>query len=553
MAAANLPAPTHAPLALPRGPRTAAWTSVAFSAVLVIACIVFADSSRVLEHLQRVDSRWLVVFFAISLVQLGLLGLRWSRIAAALGLRLSWFTATTEYALSILLNQVLPTGIAGDGLRALRQGKRSEEYRFLQVLEALALDRASGQLGLWVVVLLSAPLALRAGVVSPGGLATATVLMVGVLLMVWVIVTRITRWEAPAGRALAWCRRASALLLAPRRAAAHLPLSMLLVGAMLLELYVAARAIGVVLPWSQLLWLGPFILVAASVPSFFGGWGIREGASAVLFASAGLPPSTGVAVSMTFGVLTLVVSLPGIIVLFFDADRTRAADSTPWHDAHALSVCVGAFLALWAHYLPVLALVSALCFVILVARSWGSWTPGGGFGAPNMVTSLRLLMTLGLLMGYGRQPNSTLAACALLVLLLDVLDGWLARRLCQSSEFGARFDVEADALLVLTLSTILFTAGIAGPWVLVAGLWRYIYVLAPVVAPTPRGEATRSRLGRLLYVLMIGCFVGALITPAGLAVELAAIGTLAVSISFLRSFWQRYAPVGVVPPVASSP
>jgi phosphatidylglycerophosphate synthase len=320
---------------------------------------------------------------------------------------------------------------------------------------------------------------------------------------------------------------------------------MLLVGATLLEFYVAARAVGVVLPWSQLLWLGPLILVAASVPSFFGGWGIREGASALLFASAGLPQSTGVAVSVIFGVFTLVVSLPGILVLFFDADRTRAADSTPWHDAHALSLCVGTCVALWAHYPPLLAFVSALCFLILVARSWGRWTPGGRFGAPNMVTSLRLFMTLGLLMGYERQPNRVVAACALLILLLDVLDGWLARRMRQISEFGAHFDVEADAMLVLTLSMVLFTARIAGPWVLLAGLWRYIYVLAPAVAPTPHGEAKRSRLGRLLYVLMMGCFVGALTTPAGLAVKLAAIGTLAVSISFLRSFWQRYVPMGV--------
>lgn len=546
LTAADPPAQTtHAPLALPRRSPTAAWTSLALSAVLVVASIGFGDSRRVLEHLQRVDTRWLVVAFAISLLQLGLLGLRWSLIARALGLRLGWFKATTEYALSILLNQVLPTGIAGDGLRAVRHVKSSRDYSFLQVLEALALDRASGQIGLWLVVLLSAPLTLRAGFVNLGWMAAGAVLVLGVLLVVGVILVRSTRWETLAARVLAYCRRTSALLLAPRKAAVHLSLSILLVGATLLELYVAARSVGVVMPWSQLLWLGPLILVAASVPSFFGGWGIREAASALLFAGAGLPQSTGIAVSLIFGVFTLVVSVPGIVVLFFDADPTRAADSTSWDYANAFSVCVGTVLALWTDYPPLLAFVSGSCLLIIVARSWGTWTSGGRFGAPNMVTSLRLLMTLGLLMGYGRQPNSVAAACAVLVLLLDVLDGWLARRMCQSSAFGARFDVEADALLVLTLSIILFSSGIAGPWVLLAGFWRYIYVLATAVAPTRRGEAKRSGLGRLLYVLMIGCFIGALITPAGLAVKLAAIGTLAVSGSFLRSFWQRYVAAGV--------
>ena len=37
-----------------------------------------------------------------SFLRLGLLGLRWSRIARELGLELGWLQATTEYALSLL-------------------------------------------------------------------------------------------------------------------------------------------------------------------------------------------------------------------------------------------------------------------------------------------------------------------------------------------------------------------------------------------------------------------------------------------------------------------
>src|SRR5690606_14587250 len=63
----------------------------------------------------------------------------------------------------------------------------------------------------------------------------------------------------------------------PRQLCVHLPLSLVLILLLLAQLYIAARAVGVVLSASQLLWLGPLVLLAMSAPSFFAGWGIREG------------------------------------------------------------------------------------------------------------------------------------------------------------------------------------------------------------------------------------------------------------------------------------
>src|SRR5690606_25802093 len=83
------------------------------------------------------------------------------------------------------------------------------------------------------------------------------------------------------------------------------------------------RAAGIVLDVFLLCWLGPLISIASSVPSFFGSWGIREGASALLFASAGLPGSAGVAASLLVGTFSLVSALPGVAVMFFDAQGTH--------------------------------------------------------------------------------------------------------------------------------------------------------------------------------------------------------------------------------------
>jgi phosphatidylglycerophosphate synthase len=70
-------------------------------------------------------------------------------------------------------------------------------------------------------------------------------------------------------------------------------------------------------------------------------------------------------------------------------------------------------------------------------------------------------------------------------LLLDGVDGQVARRTGTTSAFGARFDMEADSFLVLVLS--LYVAGSAGWWVLAIGGMRYAYLFGIWSTPWMRG------------------------------------------------------------------
>ena len=66
-------------------------------------------------------------------------------------------------------------------------------------------------------------------------------------------------------------------------------------------------------------------------------------------------------------------------------------------------------------------------------------------------------------------------------LVLDAVDGWVARRTGTMTELGARFDMEVDAFLLLVLSA--YVAPILGLWVLAIGLMRYVFVAAGWVLP----------------------------------------------------------------------
>ncbi len=115
------------------------------------------------------------------------------------------------------------------------------------------------------------------------------------------------------------------------------------------------------------------------------------------------------------------------------------------------------------------------------------------FGAANWVTLLRAMLAVAFLVigvvEAWRDVTPTeawrwlVAAAALAALCLDGVDGHLARRFATTSAFGARFDMETDALTMLALSLLVWGWGQAGAWVLLSGLMRYIFVLGGLVWP----------------------------------------------------------------------
>jgi glycosyltransferase 2 family protein len=85
----------------------------------------------------------------------------------------------------------------------------------------------------------------------------------------------------------------------------------------------AGRAAGVAMSAFAVVQVVPLVLATTTFPWAFAGLGPRELATASLFAWIGLSAADGVAVSITFGALSLLASAPGVMVLLFPG-RQRA-------------------------------------------------------------------------------------------------------------------------------------------------------------------------------------------------------------------------------------
>jgi phosphatidylglycerophosphate synthase len=161
------------------------------------------------------------------------------------------------------------------------------------------------------------------------------------------------------------------------------------------------------------------------------------------------------------------------------------------------------------------------------------------FGAANQVTLLRaglVCLIGGVLLASGRAPvmSWSLAALVAVALALDAVDGWLARRLRLVSAFGARFDVEIDALLLLILALLVWQAGQVGAWVLAIGLLRYGFVLAGQLLPWLRAPLPPSRRRKAVCVQQGVTLLLCLLPPVTpwLASAAAAIALIGLALSF---------------------
>uniref|UniRef100_UPI003F48CEE6 CDP-alcohol phosphatidyltransferase family protein n=1 Tax=Variovorax sp. LT1R16 TaxID=3443728 RepID=UPI003F48CEE6 len=184
---------------------------------------------------------------------------------------------------------------------------------------------------------------------------------------------------------------------------------------------------------------------------------------------------------------------------------------------------------------------------LLMWAGLATHAPHARFGAANGITLGRLALIALLAATLGESSADTaafgwaLVALATVAALLDAVDGPVARRRHEASAFGARFDMETDALLILVLCALVLQQGKAGAWILASGAMRYAFVaaawrwpwLAHPLPPSLRRKAVCvAQIATLIVCLgpVVEASWASLVAGAGL---LALIGSFAVDVHWL--------------------
>ncbi|TVR65278.1 MAG: hypothetical protein EA422_04565 [Gemmatimonadales bacterium] len=283
--------------------------------LVLVGILYWLGGAGLGDRLRNLSPGWVLVALLLSVLQVVISAWRWRFTAARLGMRLPFRRALAEYYLAGFLNQVLPGGVVGDVTRAWRHAGR--DVRAGRAFRAVILERASGQVIMTGVALAS--LVLMVSTMVGGGSAADGEILRGWLVTGAVAVASLGVVGAAAYRFLhrrlrAEIRRA---LLGRRALPVQMVTSALVVASYLAVYLASARAVGVETPVSVLLPLVAPVLVAMLIPLTVAGWGVREGAAALVWAAVGLGAAEGVAISVAYGLLVLVSTLPGGLVLLW--------------------------------------------------------------------------------------------------------------------------------------------------------------------------------------------------------------------------------------------
>jgi phosphatidylglycerophosphate synthase len=196
----------------------------------------------------------------------------------------------------------------------------------------------------------------------------------------------------------------------------------------------------------------------------------------------------------------------------------------------------------------------AACLLSRAVRRSGA----GTLGPADLVTLLRAALVGGVaaLVGSsltGSAPGAALTALTVVALVLDVVDGRVARNTGTVSAVGARFDMEVDSVLVLLLSV--YVARSLGLWVVALGSVHYVLVLARRGLPWLRSPVPPRYWCKVVAavqaIVLVTAATGML--PRGVVVLALAVVAALLAESFGREVWELWRSHRAGPRAAVAP
>ncbi len=298
------------------------WVRLVVGVAVLVVLVWRVGSGPFLDGLNTVDSRSLLVATLIAMCTTVCCAWRWRVVVRGMGVGLPMREAVASYYRSQFLNSTLPGGVLGDVHRAVRHGRESGDLP--RGARAVVWDRVTGQtvqVVLTVMVLLALPSPVRSSVpvVAVGVVLGLLALALAIRAVARGGATRLSRAVTTVVgdlRAGVFARRAWPVIVVA---------SALAVVGHVATFLVAARTAGSTTSTLELVPLALVVLVAMGIPANVAGWGPREGVAAWVFGAAGLGAAQGVTTAVVYGVMVLVASLPGAVVLLMTVRRPAHA------------------------------------------------------------------------------------------------------------------------------------------------------------------------------------------------------------------------------------
>jgi uncharacterized protein (TIRG00374 family) len=286
---------------------------------LFYALVMQIDLNATVGLMAATDWRSVLGIVGVMVLQVIVAVFRWYRIMISKGVQISVRRSARYFWLGLFFNQLLPSSIGGDAIRGyclVRDGQ-SVGRATLSVL----LDRILGMAGLVVLIALAIPYAMNL-IKNPemqwGMMSALLVVIAGFIAILFmdIFTRRFSSWRVMKG--LTTLASDARQLLGSRQGLGLVLFSVLIHILSIVVVGMLSSALSIKVDWIALTIIVPITTLLITIPLSIAGWGVREGVMVVGLGYVGIAPEEALALSILYGLLTLVVALPGMLAWLTD-------------------------------------------------------------------------------------------------------------------------------------------------------------------------------------------------------------------------------------------
>jgi uncharacterized protein (TIRG00374 family) len=267
----------------------------------------------------------LIVLFLLSLAG----AVRWSNVLKIIGYPLKFVMLWPIMLVASFFNQALPSTLGGDIVR-MAHGYREGipgEIAFSNVI----IDRLASFASLLMLVAMSLPISLGVMGKTSQWWMPPFVVLAGIMgLVVLILLKNIPHqfkniWLVR--NTIVFSENLSAVLTNQKWGWRVIVAGFVVHVLRVIAIWLLAKGLIIEVSLLACLALVPLVLLVAMIPISIGGWGVREGAFLGAFSLVGVAPGDAVALSATFGLCTIFVSLPGGLIWLCNREIRESANA----------------------------------------------------------------------------------------------------------------------------------------------------------------------------------------------------------------------------------
>jgi uncharacterized protein (TIRG00374 family) len=284
------------------------------------------DFHDAFTQIQRLSFLTIIIILSIFIIQLLISSVRYHKVLECMGISIPFFKTLRSIFIGYFFSQTMISFVGGDAVRVFSTSDSGEKIS--QIAKAVAVDRLAGFAGQILLLALTIPFLIP--LLPDIELKIFLLLIIlgscAVVLMVFFLGKKAypTNFKGIVDKLIIYSKRILDRLYNGQAFFFIFGLSFLIGLINCFAYFAIAEALNIPLTFWQVLILTPPALFLSMMPISISGWGIREGATVMMLAIAGISSSDALCISIIFGLSLLTISLPGGIIWLISPKRIQS-------------------------------------------------------------------------------------------------------------------------------------------------------------------------------------------------------------------------------------